>query len=92
MRPIVLYNHAKKWEDPWDRFLENNKTLNKGTLNSHLIVNCAGLIFFQKSNLAQTMRPIVLYNHAKNWEDPRNRFREKAKNLKKRTLVIYNPG
>ena len=27
-------------------------------------------MFFQKSKLAQTMRPIVPYNHAKTWEDP----------------------
>ena len=28
------------------------------------------LNFFPKSNLAQTMCPIVIYNHAKNWEVP----------------------
>ena len=35
---------------------------------------------FQKNHLAQTMGPIVLYTHAKNWEDPLSCFGEKAKN------------
>ena len=39
-----------------------------------------GLRIFQKDHLAQTMGPIVLYTHIKNWEDPKSRFGERAKN------------
>ena len=33
------------------------------------------------------MRPIVLYNHAKNWEDHYSLLKEKVINLKK----LYSP-
>ena len=41
------------------------------------------------------MGPIVLYIHAKNWEDPWNRFGVKSKEVKKHLfghLIPYNPG
>ena len=64
MHPIVLYNHAiGKILRTLDKM---PKTFNKKTL----IPYNPDWISSQKSNLAQTMRLIVLYNHAKNWEDP----------------------
>ena len=36
--------------------------------------------------------PIVLCNHAKNWEDPYSHFEETPKNLKNGHLIPYNPG
>ena len=62
MHPIVSTIMKKFWEDPWDCFGENAKTLK----NEHLIPYNPGLTFFQKINLAQTTLPIVLYYHAKN--------------------------
>ena len=41
----------------------------KNTFLGHLIPYDAGLRIFSKKNPAQTMGPIVLYTHAKNWED-----------------------
>ena len=60
IRLIVLYNHEKIGAIL--RTLgENTKSLKKG----QSIPYNPALIFFQKSNIAQTMRLIVFYNHAK---------------------------
>ena len=39
--------------------------------------------FFQKNHLTQTKRFIVLYNHAKNWEDPYGHFGKNATKVEK---------
>ena len=49
------------------------------------------LRIFQNNHLAQTMRPSVLYNHAKNWKDPQGRFGEKNKKDKKLFFRPLNP-
>ena len=45
-----------------------------------------GISLYQKNHLDQTMHPIVLYNHAKNWKDPKSSFGEKAKTVKNNLL------
>ena len=66
MCPIALYNQAKIGQ-----ILRavSKKKQKKPLKIGHLIPFNPGLIFFlHESNLAQTIRPIVLYNHAKNWK------------------------
>ena len=57
--------------------------------NEHLIPYKAGLNFFSKRNLAQTMLLIALYNQSKNQEDFQSHFGEKRKNLKNGHLIPY---
>ena len=57
MRPIVLNNHAKNWEDPCDRFGERVKKVKKNTFVGHLIPYKAGLRFFQKKQDKYTLDP-----------------------------------
>ena len=85
MGPIILYTHAKNWEDPQRRFGVKSKEL-KNTFFGHLIPNNPRLRIFQKNNLAKTMGSIVLYTHANIWEDPYSRFGIKSKEVKKNTF------
>ena len=66
MCPIVLYNHAINWADPSNHFGEKAKNIENRTLNP---LKSRIKSIFHKSNLAQTMCPIALYNHTKNMED-----------------------
>ena len=66
MHPIFLYNHAKKLERFLEPFWGKGQ---KSKKNRHLIPYSPGLYFSEKEP-SYTMRPDVLYNHAKHWEDP----------------------
>ena len=65
MDPIVLYIHAKNWEDPQSHFGVKCKEVKKNFFG-HLVPYNPGLRIFQKHNLAQTMGPIIHYTHEKN--------------------------
>ena len=81
MPHIALYNHAK-WTDSQRPLQEKPKTLKI----RHLIPNNLWLKIPQRGRLAETKQAIVLYNHAKNLEDPKKHCGKNAKTLKKRTL------
>ena len=62
---------GRSLEPLWRKGQKGQKAL---VLNSYLCLAQHlipyNLIFFQKKHLAQTMGPIVLNTHAKNWVDP----------------------
>ena len=62
---IVLYNHAKNWDDPSIGLGEKAKKSAKTTFCRHLIPYNPGLRFFSENHLPQKIDHIVLYNHAK---------------------------
>ena len=78
---IVLYTHPKNLENPCSRFGEKAKKVKKHNFG-HLIPCNPGLRIFQKNHLAQTIRTIVLYTHAKIGKILRAVFKKRPKIIK----------
>ena len=69
------------------RFEEKAEKI-KNTCFGYLISKNLVLRIFQKNHLAQMIGPIVLYAHAKNWEDTWSWLGEKNKKSQKTPFLV----